>query len=303
MARRSIVEVIKSGRILLSDGGWGTSLQKRGLKAGECPEKWCIEREEEVFALAKSFIDAGSDIIETNSFGGTRFKLQMCGLGERVGEINEKAVRISRHAAGEDNWVMASAGPTGKMIIWGDVTGEDLYNAFKEQVEAQERGGADAVCIETMMALDEACIAVEAARDNTDLEIICTFSFEKNAKGEMRTMMGATPSEAAGAVIALGAHIVGANCGKGYDGMIDIIQQIRKVSEDIPILIQANAGIPKLVEGETVFPATSEEMAAQIPLWIEAGANIVGGCCGTTPEHIRAFRKAVDSFMQKGGEK
>jgi len=296
MGRMKIVEAIRKKKILVSDGGWGTMMQKNGLTSGECPEMWNLEKREKVVSIGKSYIDAGSEILETNSFGGTRFKLAYYGFEDKVEELNREAAALSRRAAGEEHWVMGSVGPTGKMVVMGDVTEEDFYNAFRDQAKALETGGADALMIETMSALDEACAAIRAGRENTGCEIIGSFSFERTPKGDFRTMMGVTPADAARAAVDAGADIIGANCGKGYDGMDTVVRDLRDACPDVPVLIQTNAGIPETVDGEDVFPATPEEMAGQVKLWVEAGAGIIGGCCGTTPDHIAAIRRAVDSY-------
>ena len=293
MARRKITEVLKAGKVLISDGAWGTFLHKKGLKQGECPELWCIDRPGDVLDVAKNYVEAGADMVETDSFGGSCYKLQHYGLADRAAEINEAAARISRQAAGEDRWVIASIGPTGKMLVTEEVTGEDLYNAFKTQAVAFEKGGADAACIETMSDIGEACQAVKAVKENTKLEIICTFTFEKTPKGEYRTMMGTDPVSAMNAVIEAGAEIVGANCGNGIERMIEIVSLMRSANKTIPILVHANAGLPKTVNGEVVFPETPQDMAALAPKLAAAGANIIGGCCGTTPAHITEIKKAV----------
>jgi 5-methyltetrahydrofolate--homocysteine methyltransferase len=293
MGRIKITEALKSGKVLISDGAWGTFLQARGLKAGECPELWCLERSDEVFAVAKSYIDAGADMIETNSFGGSCYKLALYGLEEKTAEINEASARISRRAAGQERWVIASVGPTGKMTVVGDVTEKDLYEAFREQAAALARGGADAICVETMSALDEAAAAVRASRENTDLEVICTFTFQKTVKGEYRTMMGVSPADAARSSLEAGAHIIGTNCGNGIEGMIDIVKEMKAAAPDAPILVHSNAGLPRNVDGKDIFPDTPEKMASLAPALVKAGACIIGGCCGTTPEHIRAMKKAL----------
>jgi len=304
MSRKKITEILKSGRILVSDGACGTFLQKKGLKAGECPELWCIERPNDVKDIMTSYIKAGADTVQTNTLGGTSCKLEHYGLADRAAEINEAAARISRDAAGADKWVMASVGPTGKMIVPDDeeedydgdelyITQDKLYEAFKEQAIALEIGGADAVRIETMSDIGEAVIAIKAVRENTGLEISCTFTFEKNARGEYRTMMGASPEQAVKAAIEAGADITGTNCGNGIERMIEIVKQMREVNKDVPLFAYANAGLPENINGVTVFPESPEDMAKFVPDLIKAGANIIGGCCGTTPAHISAIKEAV----------
>jgi 5-methyltetrahydrofolate--homocysteine methyltransferase len=296
MSRGRITDAVKSGRILVSDGAWGTFLQQQGLKPGECPEEWCLSNRQAVYNVAKSYIEAGADMIQTNSFGGSRYKLEHFDLADKVAQINESAANISREAAGNERWVIASVGPTGKMLMMDDVTELDLYEAFQVQTSALEKGGADAICIETMFALDEITQAIKAAKENTECEIIATFTFELTPKGEYRTMMGTTPAEFARTVINAGADIIGTNCGNGSERMVEIIKEIKQSAPVTPILVHSNAGLPKYIDGADVFPESPDEMASFVPSLVEAGANIIGGCCGSTPEHISRIKKVASSM-------
>jgi 5-methyltetrahydrofolate--homocysteine methyltransferase len=288
-----ILDELKKGKVLLSDGAWGTFLHAKGMDPGECPELWNITHRGDVLDIAEAYLQAGSDIIETNSFGGSRLKLSRYGLGDRVSEINKAAASISREAAGSEKYVAGSIGPTGKMLLIGDVTGEELYDGFKEQSVALEKGGADIIIIETMTALDEASLAVKAARENTGCTVIVTMTFSGDTNGEFHTMMGVTPTEMVLSMKEAGAHIIGSNCGNGIKDMIGIVRAIRATDKNIPVMIQANAGTPEYIDGKTVFRESPEMMASFVPQLIEAGANIIGGCCGTTPEHIRKMGKAL----------
>ena len=213
---KSFKERVAQGDILISDGAMGTYLQAKGLNPGECMESWCVSHPSVVKGIHEDYIAAGADIVETNSFGGTCYKLKPYGLGDKVRELNQAAVALAKQAIAGKGYVAASVGPTGHIVEdeGGDVTPQDLYKAFKEQVVALEEGGADALCIETMASLSEAVQAIKAAKENTTLPVICTFTFEAGARG-FRTMMGVTPERAAREAVAAGADIVGANCGNG----------------------------------------------------------------------------------------
>ena len=283
------------GNVLVSDGAWGTFLQKKGLKPGECPELWNSTHRDEVLDIARSYIEAGADMIETNSFGGSRLKLEKYGLAHRTTELNREAAAISREAAGPGKWVLGSVGPTGKLLMMEEVTHEELYDVFREQAEALEAGGADAIVVETMTDLEEAVIAVRAAWENTSLPVICTMTFDRLVTGDYRTMMGVSPGEMVIPLMEAGASVIGANCGNGMAGMVDIVQAIRSENSEVPILVHANAGMPVYADGETVFPETPCEMATHAADLVAAGANIIGGCCGTTPEHIRMLKEKIKS--------
>jgi len=289
----NILDELKKNKVLLSDGAWGTLLQVRGLQPGECPELWNITHKTDLLNIAESYLLAGSDIIETNSFGGSVFKLSQYGLGDRVSEINRIAAAISREAAGKEKHVAGSVGPTGKLLMMGDVTENELYSAFCDQAVALEKGGADIIIVETMSAIDEASIAVRAARENTRCTVIITMTFSREEPGEYRTMMGVSPEEMVVSMKEAGAHIIGSNCGNGIEDMIGIVKAIRALDNEIPVMIQANAGIPELIDGKTVFRESPEMMASFVPELIKAGANIIGGCCGTTPDYIREMARAL----------
>lgn len=285
MKKRS--QIVTNESTILSDGAWGTNLQYKGLETGECPEAWNLNHPDLVEEVARDFINAGAQLVKTNSFGGNRIKLEQHDLGEKTSEINRLAAEISKKAAGDKVLVMASMGPTGKMLITGEVTEEDLYEIFKQQAVALEQGGADVILVETMSDLEEARIAVQAAKDNTALEIACTMTFEKTVEGNYRTMMGIAPADMFPVIPDAGASFIGANCGNGIERMIDVVKEIRNVNADLPVVIHANAGMPVYEEGKTIFPETPDEMASYVPDLVKAGANIIGGCCGTTPEHIK----------------
>jgi 5-methyltetrahydrofolate--homocysteine methyltransferase len=290
-----IIDEIKSGKILLCDGAWGTLLQTKGLKTNECPESWNLTHKDEIYNIAKSYADAGSDIIETNSFGANYFSLKRYNLEDKVSEINRLAASISHEAAENQKYVAGSIGPTGKMLFMNEVTEDEIYNAFKEQAIALEQGGADIIIIETMTALDEAILALQAAKQNTKCTTIVTMTFNKTNEEEYRTMMGVSPAEMTKLMIAARANIIGANCGNGIEDMIHIVKEIRKINKNVPVIIQPNAGLPEFIESKTIYKETPEMMASYIPELIKVGVNIFGGCCGTTPEHIKEFRKVINN--------
>lgn len=296
---KRIVEEVRDKGVLLSDGGWGSFLIAKGLKTGECPERWNLDQRDAVFEVARSYANAGCDLITTNTFGGSRIQLAKHGLAEQTALINETGAAISREAMGLDRHVNASIGPCGELLMMGSVSEKQLYDAFREQAMALERGGADACLVETMMDLQEACIAVRAAKEHTELEIVCTMTFGRGADGSYHTMMGVTPETMAEAVLGVGADIIGANCTLGPEEMVDLVKAIRAAAPGVPILVQPNAGQPESFEGGLRYPLTPEAMAACVPAFIAAGANILGGCCGTGPAHIAAIKDAIAKFRRE----
>lgn len=284
-------------KLLVSDGAWGTMLQAAGLTGGACPEEWNVTHPEEVKKVARAYQDAGADIVLSNTFGGSKAKLKKVGLGDRVAELNEAGARIS--LAGAPNCVVAaSVGPTGEFIEpVGDLTEAQMEEIYREQLAAILKGGVKALCIETMSAVEEAACAIRAAKQlDPTVDVICTMTFEGSAKG-YKTMMGVDCRKAAEALDAAGADVVGANCGNGPEQMIEITREMRKYTRK-PILIHANAGLPVLVGGKTTFKQTPEDMAAKVKELVDAGASIIGGCCGTTPAHIAAIKAEIDKLRK-----
>ncbi len=288
---------LRNGKILICDGAMGTQLIERGLAAGECPESWCLSHPDVVRDIAASYASAGADLVETNSFGGNAHKLGAFGLADKLTELNHAAAALAKQGVGANGYVLASVGPTGIFVRGegGRTAAIDLYDSFAPQAVALSAGGADAICIETMWSVQEAAQAIRAVKQNTALPVICTFTFNAGAKG-YRTSVGITPEQATLAALDAGADAVGANCGNGIDQMIEIAKLIRSASATVPILIQANAGLPVFADGRTVYQETPEHMASRVPELIAAGATIIGGCCGTTPAHVAAIASAVSGM-------
>ena len=291
---KSLLDRLAAGEVLVADGAMGTMLMERGLAAGNPPESFNLERIDVLEQIARAYLDAGADIIQTNTFGASRLKLAQYSLGDRVEEINKNAVRAVRNAAQSKAYVSGSCGPTGQFLKpYGDVEQAEMYDAFMEQIAALINAGADVICIETMSDAKEATCAVKAAKDLRSIPVMATMTFNRTPKG-FYTIMGVTIEETVRDLEAAGADIVGSNCGNGMENMILIAGEFKKFTK-LPIIIQSNAGIPELIEGKAVYPESPEFMAEKSKELLAAGVSIVGGCCGTTPEHIRAIRHEVDA--------
>ena len=290
---RSLLERLASGEVLVGDGAWGTLLMSRGLGPGEAPEVLNLSRPEVLEEIARLYLEAGADLVTTNSFGGSPARLRRYGLDGRTEEINRAAVAAVRRAVGDRAYVSASVGPSGHVLKpYGDADPAEIGAGFERQIRALAGAGADLVCIETMIDLAEALLAVRAARAVAPaLPVLATLTFERTRRGFF-TVMGASVEQAARELGKAGADIVGSNCGNGSEVMVEIAREFRARTTR-PIAIQPNAGLPEPRGGETVYPETPEFMAEQAKALVREGVSIVGGCCGTTPEHVRALRQAL----------
>jgi 5-methyltetrahydrofolate--homocysteine methyltransferase len=285
-----LIEKLVANGPILTDGAWGTQLQARGLATGDFPDAWNLTHAEKVAEVARAYVEAGSQVILTNTFGANRVRLQEAGLADRAAEINRKGVEVSRTAAEGRALVFASIGPSGKMLMSGEVTSEDLSAAFGEQARGLAAGGADALVIETMSDLEEAKLAVAAAR-TARLPVVACMVFD-SGKDKDRTMMGNTPEQVARELTAAGADVIGANCGQGIAGFVKICERMRAAT-DRPLWMKANAGLPEMVEGRAVYRTTPAEFASFAPSLVKAGATFIGGCCGTSPDFIKAVKNAL----------
>jgi methionine synthase I (cobalamin-dependent) len=285
------LERLLTGGPVVTDGAWGTQLQLRGLPIGECPDPWNLSHPDKVEEVARAYVEAGSQVILTNTFGANRFILERPGFAAQAGEINRAGVAISKRAAAGKAKVFASLGPSGKMVMMGEIPEGDLFAGFAEQARSMAIGGADGIVIETMADLAEAKIAVAAAKE-TGLPVVACMTFDSGANHD-RTMMGVTPEQAAEGLTAAGADAIGSNCGQGIAGFVTICSRLKSAT-NLPIWIKANAGLPQMKEGKTVYQQTPAEFAAFVPQLIEAGASFIGGCCGTTPEFIQAVKEIMN---------
>ena len=301
---KNVLSRLKEGEILVADGAMGTLLFERGLRPGDCPESWNLEHPEALEEIAKLYLDAGAQIVQTNTFGGSPLKLASYGLDDRTEEINARAVEAVRRAVGDQALVSGSCGPTGRTLKpYGDTDPEEVAESYVRQTKALVSAGVDVLCIETMMDLSEARSAVEAARTAADdsgrgIPVLATMTFDPTPRG-FYTIMGVDVPTAARELAEAGADIVGSNCGNGIEIMVEIAREFRRPT-DLPLVVQSNAGLPQPAGDRVVYPETPEFMAEKTRELVAAGVSIVGGCCGTTPEHIRAIRRALDALGDGG---
>jgi len=287
------LEQLQSGKILVADGATGTNLHKMGLQPGIAPEDLVLDQPELILKLETAFAAAGSDIILTCTFGGTRLRMKNSKYVQRVSEINTRAVELAREAASVRSGILVagSIGPTGLLMKpYGPLTPDEACAAFTEQIQGLVAGGVDLLVIETMFAFEEADAAFKAAHTITDLPIVVSFSYDRG----VRTMMGVKPAEMIKHYKEMGAALVGANCGTTLENMEKVAQEYAAAEPGYPLWIKPNAGLPRMVDGNTIYDVTPEQMVKFASKYITWGARVVGGCCGNTPEHIASIVKLVN---------
>ncbi|MCK5116515.1 MAG: homocysteine S-methyltransferase family protein [Candidatus Aegiribacteria sp.] len=287
------LERLRNGSILVADGAMGTMLFERGLKSGECPEAINLTRPSVLEEIARLYLDAGADIIQTNTFGGSPLKLASYSLEEKALLINRNAVLAVKRAVSGRAYVSGSCGPCGKILKpYGDTDPEDILESFEIQMQAFFESGCDIICIETMMDLSEMLLALRAAKERAPgIPVMATMTFDATPKGFF-TIMGDTIEKAAHSLEEAGADVIGSNCGNGIEDMIRIAEEFRKRTT-LPLIIQSNAGLPIIENGRLTYPESPEFMASMAKKLVDSGVSIIGGCCGTGPAHIRAIKNAI----------
>ena len=289
---QSLMERLATGRVMVSDGATWTYLQQHSLESWQCAEEFNVTNGDVVKGMASAYFDAGAEMVLTNTFGGNRYSLAKYDLGDRVTEFNREAVLLAKSQAGPGRYVVGSVGPLGEFPLpLGRVHQDDMRAAYVEQVKALAEGGADALLFETLRVIEEAVIAIKAAKEHTDLPVMASMVFDRSVNGFI-TIMGVSPAQAMEALQQAGADVVGANCGNGIEDMVAVAREIQSASSAYTI-IHSNAGIPSIKDADIVYPESPEYMAPQFAELAQMGISIIGGCCGTGPEHIRALRAAL----------
>lgn len=287
---KPLLEKLLAAGPVVTDGAWGTQLQARGLGVGEFPDLWNLTNPSKVEEVARAYVNAGSQVILTNTFGANRVRLAETGRANDAPAINRAGVEISKRAASGKALVFASIGPSGKMMLTGEVSAEELRYAFAEQAQAIAQAGADAIVVETMSDLEEARLAVAAARE-TGLPVVACMVFDAG-RDKDRTMMGNPPEQVAQVLTEVGADVIGANCGQGIAGFLPICQRLRAAT-DRPLWLKPNAGLPQLLAGRATYTTTPEEFVMHVPELAQRGAGFIGGCCGSSPDFIRAIVRCL----------
>lgn len=290
--RISFLDRLNTGEILVADGATGTNLQAAGLPLGVPPEEWVLDAPEKILALHQSFVDAGSDIILTCTFGGTRIRMRDSKYANQVSEVNCRAVALARQTAAtrEGILVAGSMGPTGGLMEpFGELTHDMVANAYAEQAAALTEGGVDLLLLETFFALEEATAAIQGVKRVSQLPLVVSFSYDQGT----RTMMGLRPSQVAAAIAPLGIAALGANCGKDLESMEKNVQELVAQKTGLPLWIKPNAGLPRMDGDRSVYDLPPEQMGQSVKRFVELGARIVGGCCGNSPAHVAAIARAV----------
>lgn len=296
MSQPPLLQALRD-RVLLADGAMGTEIQQAGLESGGCGEAWNLDHPERVLAIQRRYAEAGSDVLLSHTFGACRIMLNRHGEGERTADINRAAVRIARQALGGRGYVLGDIGPFGGLMEpYGDIAPAEVERAFREQARALVEGGADGIIVETQTAFEELEIAIAAAREAGAAVVIGSIAFDKMVEeDDVRTMMGVSPEQAAEFMVRHGCDVAALNCGTGVDmAMAARIVARYRASCGLPVMAQPNAGQPVLEDTKVVYKETPEQMGAGLPALLAAGPRIVGGCCGSTPDHIRRFRQILD---------
>ncbi len=279
----------QKGTVLVADGAWGTEFFKRGLMQGCPPDEWNLAHPEMVRVVTREYVDAGADVVLTNTFGANRFRLEPHGLSGRVAEVNAAAVSIAREAAGDRVLVAGDIGPTAKFLALGEVSPEDLYDVFAEQARALS--GVDWIVVESMTDMEEMAVAVRAAVETARVPVVASMTYNRTPKG-YRTMMGNTPEACVKSAEEAGASVIGANCGSGIEDYVPLAPVLRGLTS-LPLWIKANAGIPQIVAGKVAYPLSPRDYASYVPALLQAGVDVIGGCCGTDPTFIREIASCV----------
>jgi methionine synthase I (cobalamin-dependent) len=282
--------------LTVADGAWGTTLAQRWPTGDSRPEQWNTAHPDRIQSLACEYVGAGAQILMTNTFGANRFVLDREGLGDCVEEINRAGVRILKEVVDADVLIFGSMGPTGKIVMLGEIEPNSLREAFTEQAVALTEAGADAIVIESMTELEEITVAISAVKSATEVPVVASMSFDAGSDSTSTTM-GVTAPDAANALVGAGADVIGCNCGAGIESAVFVVHMLR-AETDLPIWAKPGAGIPEVIEGRAAYTQTPDEFAGYVPALIGSGANIVGGCCGTDPGFIRAVRRMVEKVKK-----